>query len=131
MSDKLERMWIDQPSTHQPLHAMHGVDVLVNTEGLNEFGSVRAYPTSGSVISLVVDITALSKGWRDRQEDKTDLLEDEAPQPNSELYEMELHSTIVVKEWHCMRVSGGWIYTKYRLDCSQMNSAFVPEPRSS
>ena len=44
-----------------------------------------------------------------------------------ELFDMELHTVARLDDWYCLRVPGGWIYTKYRLDNNQMNSVFVPE----
>ena len=44
-----------------------------------------------------------------------------------ELFDMELHAVTRLGEWDCLRVPGGWIYTKHRLDNNQMNSVFVPE----
>jgi len=56
----MERMWINQPSTLQPLHKLDGVLVLAQDDGR---ATLRAYPTSGDVISLEVPRLALSKGW--------------------------------------------------------------------
>lgn len=42
------------------------------------------------------------------------------------IYEMELHELLHIKDLEIIRVPGGWIYTKMRLDCGQMNSVFVP-----
>lgn len=48
----------------------------------------------------------------------------------SEIYKMDLHSTIKVEVGHIeyliVRVHGGWIYNHVRLDSGQMNATFVP-----
>lgn len=54
------RCWINQPSTHQPLHAFHGVDVLAIAE---DEGFARVYPLEGPTVSFRVRSDALSKGW--------------------------------------------------------------------
>lgn len=49
-----------------------------------------------------------------------------------EMMDMKLNTVSQQGEWDFLRVVGGWIYTKYRLDNNQMNSVFVPEkPNSS
>lgn len=54
----LERVWINQPATTQPLHHMHGV------EGLYDPNDKRLYFTEGNTISMQMpDTLALSKGW--------------------------------------------------------------------
>ena len=58
MHDKnLKRMWINQPSTLQPLHHLNGVNVLAN-------GST-VYFLSGPIISMEVPTnpSPLSHGW--------------------------------------------------------------------
>jgi hypothetical protein len=56
----VHRMWINQPSTHQPLHHMHGERVLAE-------GDVHGYRTvyllSGQVISMRIPAETLSEGW--------------------------------------------------------------------
>lgn len=54
----MKRMWINQPSTLDPLHKMHGTNVLTADEE-------TVYPVSGETISLMVPRRALSSGWRD------------------------------------------------------------------
>lgn len=53
----MTRMWVNQPSTQQPLHHMHGTNVLADPDN-------RVYLLSGPVISMQVPPNTLSKGWR-------------------------------------------------------------------
>ena len=56
----MERMWINQPSTLQPYHNLHGVRVLA----IHEYDSTwQIYFLSGDVISQQIDRLALSDGW--------------------------------------------------------------------
>lgn len=57
----MRRMWINQPSTLQPLHRMHGVNVLAVEEYK---GTMRVYFLSGDVVSQQVFTRCLSPGWR-------------------------------------------------------------------
>jgi hypothetical protein len=54
------RMWINQPSTDQPLHSLHGTNVLAVIED-NDW---RIYFLSGVVVSQVAHASSLSIGWR-------------------------------------------------------------------
>lgn len=56
-----KRMWINQPSTLQPLHAYHGRNVLAIDDGN---GQARMYFTSGPVVAIRGPWLALSEGWR-------------------------------------------------------------------
>ena len=57
----LARMWINQPSTHQKFHHLHGVNVLAQ----REYGDTyRVYFISGDVINQQMPREALSVGWR-------------------------------------------------------------------
>lgn len=56
----MKRYWINQPSTLQPLHNLHGTRVLAHQE---KSGQWRVYFTSGDVISQYVPPNVLSKGW--------------------------------------------------------------------
>lgn len=60
MPTKLRRAWINQPSTLQPLHALHGTLVLAHpdTDAVN-----RVYFLEGDVLSMQVPNNALSDGW--------------------------------------------------------------------
>lgn len=62
-SQDLRRMWINQPSTLQPYHALHGTHVLALGETDR---TCRVYFLSGPVISQHVDCGALSAGWPDQ-----------------------------------------------------------------
>lgn len=57
---KPERMWINQPSTLQPLHARHGENVLAVPYTP---GSHAVYYLQGDVVSSVVPSNVLSVGW--------------------------------------------------------------------
>lgn len=56
----MRRMWINQPSTFQPLHKLHGVLVLAAHESNT---LARAYFIEGDVISQQIPWTSLSEGW--------------------------------------------------------------------
>lgn len=56
----MKRMWINQPSTLQSLHKMHGVRVLACPDTDT---TMRAYLISGDIISMQVPRQALSDGW--------------------------------------------------------------------
>lgn len=56
----LRRMWINQPSTSQPYHHLHGIDVLAVRESGHTF---RCYFLSGPIISQQVPGMCLSDGW--------------------------------------------------------------------
>lgn len=57
---RMIRMWINQPSTLQAHHGLHGQNVLATREG----DVWRVYFLSGDVISMQLPINALSKGWK-------------------------------------------------------------------
>jgi hypothetical protein len=52
-----ERYWINQPSTLQPHHKLHGTNVLVDTT------DYTCYFLEGAIISMLIDPLCLSKGW--------------------------------------------------------------------
>lgn len=58
-----KRCWINQPSTLQPLHKYHGMNVLAIPEDKD---SCVIYFTSGDIISMRVykSMQCLSKGWK-------------------------------------------------------------------
>lgn len=60
MKNLPRRMWVNQPSTHQPLHRLHGTNVLA----VEYAGAYRIYFLAGPVISQVAPKEALSPGWR-------------------------------------------------------------------
>jgi hypothetical protein len=55
-----ERMWINQPSTHQAHHALNGTNVLAVHEYDDTY---RVYFLSGPIVSQQMSRLALSKGW--------------------------------------------------------------------
>lgn len=60
MKPQLERKWINQPSTLQPMHEQHGTLVLVMQE---DKGMSTIYFLSGPSISTYVSTSYLSNGW--------------------------------------------------------------------
>lgn len=59
---RMNRYWINQPSTSQPDHELHGTLVLANPD--LESGPVcDVYHTKGDVISQRVFKLSLSEGW--------------------------------------------------------------------
>lgn len=61
MTVKIDRMWINQPSTQQPLHQLHGKNVLAVKESENMY---RIYFLSGDTISMRAHSNTLSWGWK-------------------------------------------------------------------
>ena len=51
MKPRLYRAWINQPSTDQPLHALHGQRCIVEDHGRD---SVRIWFTEGDIHSMEV-----------------------------------------------------------------------------
>lgn len=56
----MKRMWINQPSTLQPLHKLHGTNVLAKRD---TDATCRVYFLSGDVVSQQVPKGVLSSGW--------------------------------------------------------------------
>lgn len=56
----MKRMWINQPSTLQPFHYLHGEKVLA----IPESNSWRVYFLKDSVVSMLVPKNTLSEGWK-------------------------------------------------------------------
>ena len=56
----LERMWINQPSSLQQHHNMHGTNVLASPESQTV---TQIFFLSGPLISQQISPLALSKGW--------------------------------------------------------------------
>jgi len=54
-----KRMWVNQPSTLQPLHDLHGTNVLA----IPEREGYRIYFLAGPVISQEASTLCLSDGW--------------------------------------------------------------------
>lgn len=59
----MKRMWIDQPSSLQPLHHLHGINVISMPFDHNGFTYI--YFLSGDVVSMRAHRLWLSAGWRD------------------------------------------------------------------
>ena len=58
----LRRAWVNQPSTQQPFHNLHGTNVLAEDD---TDLMARVWLLSGPVVSQQVPKSALSDGWRD------------------------------------------------------------------
>lgn len=58
---RCSRFWINQPSTLQPCHDMHGLNVIAEN-GDSEF--VDVYFLDGETWSARIQRSALSKGWK-------------------------------------------------------------------
>jgi hypothetical protein len=54
-------MWINQPSTMQPHHKLHGRCVLAMPPAQGKV--ITVYFTDGPVISMNIDPAVLSRGW--------------------------------------------------------------------
>lgn len=57
----IRRMWVNQPSMLQPLHDMHGVNVLAYPEYDDTF---RCFHLSGECVSFQALRSCLSEGWK-------------------------------------------------------------------
>jgi hypothetical protein len=59
------RAWINAPSTLQAAHEYHGMSVLVDccevAAGIPDHDYVRVYPTTGGIISMLIDKKYLSR----------------------------------------------------------------------
>jgi hypothetical protein len=55
-----KRMWVNQPSTLQPLHHLHGTNVLAVAE---YNGVYRIYFLTGKIVSQQCLSLCLSSGW--------------------------------------------------------------------
>lgn len=60
MANNTKRMWINQPSTLQPLHAYHGTNVLAQPY---DGDRMEVFFVSGETVSLITSRTTLSDGW--------------------------------------------------------------------
>jgi len=69
-----KRMWINQPSTGQPLYALHGTNVLAAHEHRD---TCRVYFLEGPVESMQVLSVCLADGWntRGREDDMRTIAE--------------------------------------------------------
>lgn len=61
----MKRYWINQPSTLQPCHSMHGQNVLSDLKPVFDGATnVTVYFAQGEIISAVIPKLALSEGWK-------------------------------------------------------------------
>lgn len=58
---EIRRMWVNQPSTYQQYHKLHGINVLAE---YHDGELVRVWHVSGPIVHQQMDNLALSKGWR-------------------------------------------------------------------
>lgn len=56
----IKRMWVNQPSTHQLLHSLHGTNVLATREG----DGWCIYFLVGNVVCQQAPHNSLSEGWK-------------------------------------------------------------------
>lgn len=63
--NKPRRMWVNQPSTLQPLHKHHGKNVLAIPDGV---GCMQVFWLSDRTISSRVPVLCLSEGWKKEDE---------------------------------------------------------------
>ncbi len=65
----MNRMWINQPSTAQDLHKMHGTNVLADYN--DEEQTVQIWLLAGETVSMQVPTSALSNGWLAQKQEKS------------------------------------------------------------
>lgn len=58
----LRRMWINQPSSLQVEHPLHGTRVLAEDSDFGT-GFVRVWFLDGDIISKEMSVLTLSRGW--------------------------------------------------------------------
>jgi len=58
----LIRMWINQPSSFQLLHRLHGANVIAQPPYRHD-KTVTVYFTEGDVVSMLVPKECLTRGW--------------------------------------------------------------------
>lgn len=61
--ERLARYWVNQPSSLQPDHSMHGACVLAGESDDLSPGIRLAYFAFGPVISARLHVASLSPGW--------------------------------------------------------------------
>lgn len=59
----MKRYWVNQPSTLQTFHTLHGRNVLCDPNQQSPTGFIDIYFTEGPVIRQIIAYRALSKGW--------------------------------------------------------------------
>jgi hypothetical protein len=65
MPVNIQRMWVNQPSSLQQFHNLHGTNVLAVEECV---GTMRVYFLSGDIVSQQMPASALSLDWRGYRE---------------------------------------------------------------
>lgn len=65
----MERMWINQPSTGQPFHKWHAMNVLARPD---TDSAMQIYFLDGAIISQQVPRNCLSNGWIPKRDSKLD-----------------------------------------------------------
>lgn len=63
------RCWINQPSTLQEHHKLHGQNVLMEDKGISN--TVKIYFTSGEVVSMIIGRNCLCEGWKVKVDTET------------------------------------------------------------
>ena len=63
----IRRMWVNQPSTLQPDHALHGTLVLADLDDHTWDHCTQVFFVEGSVESAVLLTSSLSDGWPARR----------------------------------------------------------------
>jgi hypothetical protein len=58
----VKRMWINQPSTLQPFHHLHGTNVLAHFD--EKTGKTTVYFLDGETVSSMVPNNVLAGGWQ-------------------------------------------------------------------
>jgi hypothetical protein len=66
MNIKLKRMWVNQPSTLQPLHKYHGTNVLAETVNNKLTGIVYLLTGDTHSMDIPTNQPVLSEGWLDK-----------------------------------------------------------------
>ena len=61
-TQELKRMWINQPSTLQPLHSLNAVNVLAFAP-VEDDEACKVYFLTGDIVSQMVPRGVLSAGW--------------------------------------------------------------------
>lgn len=69
MKRKIERMWINQPSTLQNYHKFHGELVLADLTSEKQ-GRVTVYFTKGHIVGMDVSKDALDYEWPEHLREK-------------------------------------------------------------
>jgi len=96
------RAWINQPSTLQPFHTLHGTNVLTIPEN-DDPRHHRIYFLSGGVVSQRIAKEALSPGWVNSVPEENEYTE----LPGVAVLELEAVRVSELKPGDVIRVQGG------------------------